>query len=91
MSIITKTGQKQKDTWVYTKMLMIDEVSFLVRKLDKNMRKLKERNVIYGGVHVFVGDFFQIFPVRGLPLFKNNIIQFNAINGVVFLNFPLQI
>ena len=69
-----KIGQNQKDTWVYTKMLIIYEVSFLdednIRKLDKNMRKLKERNVIYGGVHVFVGDFFQIFPVRGLPLFK---------------------
>ena len=44
---------------------------------------------MYGGVHVvFVGDFFQIFPVRGSPLFKNNTIQFNAINRAVFLNIP---
>ena len=84
-------SQKQKDTWVYTKMLIIDEVSFLdednLRKLDKHLRKLKEKDVIFGGVHVvFVGDFFQMVPVRGLPLFKNNTIQFNAINRAVFLN-----
>ena len=68
-----------KESWVSTKMLIIDEVSFLdednLRKLDKHMRKLKEKDVMYGGVHlVFVGDFFQMLPVRGKPLFKNNII-----------------
>ena len=61
-----KISQKQKDTWVYTKMLIIDEVSFLdednLRKLDKHMRKLKEMDVIFGGVHmVFVGDFFKCY------------------------------
>ena len=49
-------------------MLIIDEVSFLdeenIRKLDNNLRKLKERDVMYGGVHVvFIGDFFQMLPV----------------------------
>ena len=44
-------------------MLIIDDVSFLdeenIKKLDKNMRKQKENNSMYGGIHiVFVGDFF---------------------------------
>ena len=72
-------------------MLIIDEVSFLdednLRKLDKNLRKLKEKDVMYGGVDlVFVGDFFQMLPIKGKPLFKNNTIQFGAINRAVFLN-----
>ena len=72
-------------------MLIIDEVSFLdednIRKLDKHMRKLKEKDVMYGGIHVvFVGDFFQMLPVRGSPLSKNNTVQFNAINRAVFKN-----
>ena len=51
------------------------------------MRKLKEKDAMYGGVHVvFVGDFLQIFPVRGSPLFKNNTIQFIAINKAIFLS-----
>ena len=58
-----RIGQTQKDSWVSRKMLIIDEVSFLdednIRKLDRQMRKLKEKDVIYGGIHiVFVGDFF---------------------------------
>ena len=72
-------------------MLIIDEVLFLdeanIEKLDSNMRKLKEKNVLYGGVLiVFVGDFFQMLPVKGSPLFKNQTLQFAAINKAVFLN-----
>ena len=89
-----RIGQTQKDSWISTKMLIIDEVSFLdednIRKLDKHMRKLKEKDVMYGGIHVvFVGDFFQMLPVRGSPLFKNNTVQFNAINRAVFKIFPI--
>ena len=47
-------------------MLIIDEISFLdednVIKLDKNMRRLKENNFLYGDVQVvFVGDFFRCY------------------------------
>ena len=43
--------------------------------------------MLYGGVHiVFVGDFFQMLPVRGNPLFKSHSIQFSAINKVIFSN-----
>ena len=73
------------------KMLIIDEVSFLdkdnIGKWDKNLRKLKEKDFIYGGVYVFfVGNFFEMLPAKGSSLFKNNTIQFNVINRAVFLN-----
>ena len=86
-----KVTIKLKDSWKTTKMIIIDEVSFLdednIKKLDRHMQKLKENDAIYGGIHiVFVGDFFQMLPVRGQPLFKGNTIQFAAINRAVFLN-----
>ena len=70
-------------------MLMINEISFLdednIRKLDRHLRKLKEKDVMFGGIHiVFVGDVFQMLPVRGSPLLKNKTMQFNAINRAVF-------
>ena len=75
----TKITKSKIESWKSTKMLVIDEVSFLdeenLQKLDKNMRKLKEKDVLYGGVlFVFVGDFFQMLPVKGSPLFKKKYI-----------------
>ena len=87
-----KITKGAKESWKSTKILIIDEISFLdednMKILDKHMRKLKENDHdMYGGVQViFVGDFFQMLPVKGSPLFKNNTIQFNAINRAVFLN-----
>ena len=45
-----------------TKIISIDEVSFLdedyIQKLDRYMPKLKENDIMHGGVNiVFVGDF----------------------------------
>ena len=64
-----KISLKLKETWKSTKMIIIDEVSFLdednIRKLDKHMRKLKEDDSMYGGVHiVFVGDFFKYYQLE---------------------------
>ena len=86
-----KIGQAAVDSWKSTKMLIIDEVSFLnedtLEKLDKKMRLLKECDVMFGGVNiVFVGDFFQMLPVKGKALFKCNTLQFCSINRAVFLN-----
>ena len=73
-------------------MLFIDEISFMtsgnLSKLDKNLQLLtKETNVLFGGVSVIlVGDFHQMKPVMGTPLYKVNGVQFTAINQVVFLN-----
>lgn len=72
--------------------MVIDKISFLdednLCKLDKNLRKLKENNHdMYGGLQIiFVGDFFQMLPVKESPLFKNNTLQFGAINKAIFLN-----
>ena len=86
-------SQEMIDSWKSTKMLIIDEVSFLsehlLEKTDKHMRILKEeKDVMFGGCHViFVGDFFQLLPVgSGQPLFKGNTLQFGAINKAIFLN-----
>ena len=88
----TKLTREHRQSWKSTIILIIDEVSFLdehnLMKLDKHLKILKENNqLLYGGIQIiFVGDFFQMLPVRGSPLFKNTTIQFNAINKAVFLN-----
>ena len=88
----TRIGKESLQSWKSTKVIVIDEVSFFdeenLKKIDRNMKKLKQNtNVLYGGVQViFVGDFFQMLPVKGSPLFKNNTIQFAAINKAIFLN-----
>lgn len=88
-----KLTQEKIDSWKSTMMLIIDEVSFLsehiLQKADKHMKVLKEvKDIMFGGCHViFVGDFFQILPVgSGQPLFKDNTLQFGAINKAIFLN-----
>ena len=88
-----KLTQEKIDSWKSTMMLIIDEVSFLsehlLEKSDKHMRILTgEKDIMFGGCHViFVGDFFQMLPVGGgQPLFKNNTLQFGAINKAIFLN-----
>ena len=87
-----RIAQGNIKSWTSTKVLVIDEVSFLneptLEKLDKNMRTLKQSSdLLYGGNQViFVGDFFQMLPCKGNPLFKNNTVQFGAINKAVFLN-----
>ena len=90
---IGSIGKAHMEAWKSTQMLIVDEVSFLSEhllvKLDNHMRKLKENvNLMYGGIHIiFVGDFFQLLPVRGgVPLFKGNTMQFGAINKAIFLN-----
>ena len=67
--INTTITNDQKKLWNSTKILIVDEVSFLdtitIEKLDKNMRLLKNINELYGGIHiVFVGDFFSVVSSR---------------------------
>ena len=43
--------------------------------------------MLFEGVGIiFVGDFHQLNPVKGTPLYKANNVQFRAINRAVFLN-----
>ena len=87
-----KLTDKDQEKWVGTKMLFIDEVSFMTSdnldSLDKKLRFLMQRsNVLFGNVSIiFVGDFHQMNPVKAKPLYKVNNVQFRAINRAVFLN-----
>ena len=77
--------------WKGTKILVIDEVSFMnvsnLLKVDKQMRILKQIRELYGPCHVvFCGDFHQLLPIGGKALFQEDTIQFGAINKAVFLN-----
>ena len=60
------------------KILIIDECSFLsmndLKNLDKKLRLLRQRDMVFGGVNViFAGDFYQLLPVGGgKPLYDCN-------------------
>ena len=67
------TVEHQKE-WANTRMLIIDEISFAsstdLLKLNESLRKLKQVHDKYGGLHiVFSGDFSQLEPVNGTPLY----------------------
>ena len=58
-----------EESWRTTNMSIIDDISFLdvenIKNLDRHMRKLKENDTMYGGVHiVFVGDFFKCYQLE---------------------------
>ena len=90
-----KISQAIKDDhrimWKNTKMIIIDEVSFLTTSLlikgDRQMRLLKEIKTLFGNCHVvFSGDFHQLLPIGGKALFEEDTVQFGAINKAIFLN-----
>ena len=79
---INKYGGKAKRRWILTHTLIIDEISMmdpeLLDKLDQVGRIIRKSQRPFGGLQlVFVGDFFQLPPVRkqederiGLPEFS---------------------
>jgi hypothetical protein len=80
--------------WTMTKVLIIDEISMadknMFRTLDKNLRILTgNRHLLYGGIHiVFTGDFMQLPPVRGTPIFNDfdDLLWHQSLNAAVFLD-----
>ena len=59
-----------------TQILVIDEISMmslrLLWKLNKRLQLIKGNTQLFGGMHVvFVGDFMQLPPVGGRPLYSN--------------------
>ena len=79
--------------WENVNILFIDEISFFADrdliKLYRNLRALTGlKSKIYGGRNiVFIGDFSQITPFGGDPVYaKHSIIWHDAINSAVFLN-----
>ena len=63
-------------SWVNARLLIIDEVSFMntsgVETLDEKLRcLLRKHNVLFGGIHIlFCGDFRQLEPCSGKPLYS---------------------
>jgi hypothetical protein len=80
--------------WKDVRFIFIDEVSFFsskdLMKLDKHLRILTgNRGMLYGGVHIiFVGDFFQLDPVSGQPIYGHDafIHWKQAVNACIFLD-----
>jgi PIF1-like helicase len=81
-------------TWANARLLIIDEVSFMsvqeVELLDEKLRTLMRRhNSLYGSINVlFCGDFCQLEPVTGKPLYStkhSNKKWINSINCYVEL------
>ena len=62
--------------WKDARLLILDEISFagkdVILKLDERLRELKENQMAkYGGMNiVFAGDFSQLEPVKGDPLYS---------------------
>lgn len=64
--------------WLETDILIIDEISMLgqelLEKLDKIAKLITGKNVVFGGIQVFlIGDFMQIPPVKDTYCFKSNL------------------
>ena len=80
--------------WPVTKILIIDEISMatptLFKSLDKNLKILTgNRRSLYGGIHiVFTGDFMQLAPVQGIPIYQNfeDYFWHQCLNSAVFLD-----
>lgn len=80
--------------WTMTKVLIIDEISMADKRffkcLDKNLRILTgNKGQLYGGIHiVFTGDFMQLAPVQGIPIYKDfdDILWHQALNAAIFLD-----
>ena len=81
------------ERWKDTRLLLIDEVSFMskdqVEKLHRNLCILKDRfGAKFGGLHVvFSGDFQQLEPVQQAPLYETYCAYFeDSINVFIELN-----
>ena len=80
-----------RQKWENAQVLIIDEVSFMscatLDNLDKKLKSLRQNSKRFGDVIVIlVGDFHQLNPVHGCPLYRGNNVLVQAINRAVFLN-----
>ena len=79
--------------WENSQMLILDEISFAnisdLDHLDRNLRQLRAKlNTLYGGISIlFSGDFHQLKPVNGKPLYeKSSSFWHDAINSFIELD-----
>ena len=68
--------------------LIIDEMSMMTLKdihlLDKELRKISGIKILFGGISIVLcGDFLQLPPAGGKPLYKNPLNNIRAISNVI--------
>lgn len=74
-------GNQKLNDWRETKLLIVDEISFaskpLLETLARALSHLKENDRDpFGGISVcFAGDFSQLEPVSGVPIYKGDQIK----------------
>ena len=71
----SKTQTELKSSFADVTIIFVDEVSMLncsdLNTINTNLKNLKGNNTLFGGVNmVFAGDFYQLAPVSGTPLYK---------------------
>ena len=80
--------EEQDNSWINARLLIIDECSFMdvaqEANLDAKLRVLMHRHTaIYGGLHVlFCGDFRQLEPITGTPLYSSKGTDKNWVNSI---------
>ena len=76
-SFYTDPSEQMKEDFKDCLMIIVDEVSFASKEslilLDRKLRELKRQpDLRFGGIHVvFAGDFSQLAPPGGTPLYKH--------------------
>ena len=87
-----KINDVDRSEWESVRILVIDECSFCSQQqlelLDKRLRRLRSQlDKPYGGINIiFIGDFHQIVPFQGDPLYSKYCLHWHGlINTVVFL------
>jgi hypothetical protein len=89
----TRLPQELIAHWDIVRVLIIDEISYFSESdfvnLDKKLRRLKcVPDKMYGGVPIIVaGDFHQMCPVSGQPVYKSGWSEYwhGAVNCCIFL------
>ena len=72
-----ESSKEDIESWANARLLIIDEVSFMntkdVEKLDERLQQLRQKyTVLFGGIHIlFCGDFRQLEPIAGNPLYSS--------------------
>jgi hypothetical protein len=75
-------------SWANARLLIIDEISFMnvkeCERLDENLRVLlRKHNALFGGIHIiFSGDFRQLEPVTGRPLYSSSVTDRKWANSI---------
>jgi hypothetical protein len=82
--------------WEDVFLFIVDETSMLganaLAVIDERLRIITQHNVLFGGILIlFVGDFYQLVPVKDIPVYqttklssdKNPIVQARKVHGTL--------